>query len=373
MKYTYLVAAVVLMGLAACENKPSGSEKAQMLEELRLQQIQIGAQIKELEEELMETGEIPPSGRKVVATAVQPGPFQTYVEVQGRVDARENVDVSAETMGVVRAVNVREGDRVAKGAVLAELDNVLIKQGISELEPQLEFAKQLFEKQADLWKQKIGSEVQYLNAKNQKESLEGRMASLQAQLKKTQITAPVAGTVDAVNIKLGQSLSPGMPAFRVINYNDMSVVAELAESYIAKVSEGDAVELYFKDYNKEERSEIVFTGKSINQINRTFRVEAALDTKKSTYHPNMIVVLRINDYSVDSALTVPVNVLMRSELGQYVMVAEQQGPQWVARKRSITTGKSYGARTEVLSGLAAGDKLITVGYTDLNDGQEIRF
>lgn len=372
MRTTQIFAGLALLGVIAC-SKPSASDKAKRLEELKKQQAELATEIKTLEDELMAKGEIPASGKLVVATTLTAAPFETFLEVQGRVDARESVDVSAENMGVVRKINVRVGQQVAKGAVLAELDNDLISKPLEELKTQLEFAKTLFAKQKSLWDEGIGTELQYLQAKNQKESLEKRMASLQTQLEKTRIVAPVAGVVDEVSIKLGQQIAPGLPTFRVVNYNDMRVIADLAESNIAKVKQGDDVRLYFKDYNREETAKLTYVAKSINMINRTFRVEANLNTAGKTYNPNMVVVMRINDYSADSALTVPVNVIQRSEQGSFLMVAEKKGKQLIARKRYVTVGRTYASQAQITDGLKAGDQVITVGYNDLNDGQEIRF
>ncbi|MBA4304980.1 MAG: efflux RND transporter periplasmic adaptor subunit [Sphingobacteriaceae bacterium] len=372
MRTTQIIAGLALLGVIAC-SKPSASDKANRLEELKKQQAELSNEIKALEEELMAKGEIPASGKLVVATTMEAAPFQTYLEVQGRVDARENIDVSAEGMGVVRKINVTVGQQVAKGAVLAELDNELYTKPLDELKTQLEFAKTVFAKQKSLWDEGIGTELQYLQAKNQKESLEKRLASLLTQLDKTRIVAPVSGTVDEVMVKLGQQIAPGMPTFRVVNYNDMRVVADLAESNIAKVKLGDAVKLYFKDYDREETAKLSHVAKSINLINRTFRVEANLNTSGKTYNPNMVVVMRINDFSVDSALTVPINVIQRSEQGSFLMVAEKQGKQMLSRKRYVTVGRTYASQAQITDGLKAGDQVITVGYNDLNDGQEIRF
>lgn len=368
----HIFALVALAVLAACNNE-APTDKTAQLEDLKKQQAELAVKIKALEDELMANGELPASGKQVVVAPVGSSPFKTYLEVQGRVDARESLDATAQSMGIVRSIFVRTGDQVAQGALLAELDNDLLKKSMEEAKTQYTLLKQLFEKQENLWKQKIGSEVQYLQAKTQKEAAENRMATLQAQIEMSRIKAPVAGTVDEVNIKLGQAVSPGLPAFKVVNYNDMRVVAELAESYISKVKKGDDVLLYFKDYERETPAKVSYVAKTINQINRTFRVETNLDTRDASYNPNMIVVLRINDYAVDSAITVPVNLVQRSESGSYVMVAEQENKQWVAKRKVVTLGKSYASRIEVLDGLHPNDRLITVGYSDLNEGQEIRF
>lgn len=374
MRITQFFAGLALLGVVAC-GKPSASDKASRLEELKKQQAELSNEIKALEEELMAKGEIPAAGKLVVATTMEAAPFQTYLEVQGRVDARESVEVFAESPGVIRTINVKAGQQVTKGTVLAEMENSMLRQTIEQTKTQYELTKTLFEKQKSLWDQKIGTEVQYLQAKAQKEALEKSLAALQAQLNMTRITAPVTGTVDEVNVRLGQAVSPNpmQPTFKIVNYNDMRVVADLAESNIAKVKMGDDVKLYFKDYDREETAKLTHVAKSINLINRTFRVEANLNAGGKTYNPNMVVVMRINDYSVDSALTVPVNVVQRSEQGSFLMVAEKKGTQLLARKRYVTVGRTYAAQAEIIDGLQNGDQVITVGYNDLNDGQEIRF
>lgn len=374
MRTTQFLAGLALLGVVAC-GKPSASDKASRLEELKKQQAELSNEIKALEEELMAKGEIPASGKLVVATTMEAAPFQTFLEVQGRVDARESVEVFAEMPGVIRTINVKAGQQVTKGTVLAEMENSMLRQTIEQTKTQYELTKTLFEKQKTLWDQKIGTEVQYLQAKAQKEALEKSLGALQAQLNMTRITAPVSGTVDEVNARLGQAVSPNpmQPTFKIVNYNDMRVVADLAESNIAKVNLGDDVKLYFKDYDREETAKLTHVAKSINLINRTFRVEANLNATGKTYNPNMVVVMRINDYSVDSALTVPINIIQRSEQGSFLMVAEKKGKQMMARKRYVTVGRTYASQAQIIDGLQAGDQVITVGYNDLNDGQEIRF
>lgn len=374
MRTTQIIAGLALLGVIAC-SKPSASDKAKRLEELKKQQAELATEIKTLEEELMAKGEIPASGKLVVATTLEAAPFETYLEVQGRVDARESVEVYAEMPGTVRTINVKVGQQVAKGTVLAELENAPLRQTIEQTKTQYELTKTMFEKQKGLWEQKIGTEVAYLQAKAAKEGLEKTLAGLEAQLDMTRIKAPVAGTVDEVNTRLGQAVSPNpmQSTFKIVNYNDMRVVADLAESNIAKVKLGDAVKLYFKDYDREETAKLTHVAKTINLINRTFRVEANLNTGGKTYNPNMVVVMRINDFSADSALTVPVNVIQRSEQGSFLMVAEKKGKQLVARKRYVTVGRTYASQAQITDGLQAGEQVITVGYNDLNDGQEIRF
>lgn len=368
-----LLAAVILVSLAyACNSSKSDDPKTR-LEELRKQQAALTTEIKKLEAELEASGDIKVASKTVAVTTLATGEFKTYIDVQGRVDARENVDVSAESMGVVRSILVRSGDQVKKDQVLAELDQKLIKKSIDQVKTQLNLATTLFNKQEALWKQKIGSEVQYLSAKAQKEGLEQNLAALNEQLNMSRVKSPIDGVVDEVNLKIGQAVQPGIPLVRVINYNDLRVVADLAESNIAKVKSGDKVKVLFKDLNKEIDANVSYAAKAINPMTRTFRVEVKITANQRDYYPNMISQVRINDYTNPSALTIPINIVQKSEMGDFVFVAVKNGKKYTAEKRTITTGRTYGASTEVISGLQAGDQVISTGYNDLNEGQVINF
>jgi RND family efflux transporter MFP subunit len=374
--YTQSILRICIILLAtltapSCGNEKAAKNPAERLASLREQYAEIGKEIKALEAKLSESDSSGAKGRLVVTEAIEAGPFTTYIEVQGRVDARQNVEVSAEAMGVVRSVRVKTGDVVRKGTVLAELDPSVLRKSLEELETQIAFAEQLYRKQERLWNQKIGTEMQYLQQKTQYEALIARRSTLETQIDMTRIKAPVDGTVDDVFLKIGQAVSPGLPAFRVVNYNDMRVVAELSETYIAKVRKGDAVKLIFKDYNREEDSRLSYVARNINAINRTFRVESDLPSG-GAYNPNMVVVMKIRDYNNPKAIRIPVNLIQRTEQDAYALVAIARGNQWVAEKRILKLGNSYESFTEVQAGLQTGDRLITVGYLDVAPGQDIQ-
>lgn len=214
-----------------------------------------------------------PSKVKVVeVTSMKPEPFTSYIDIQGKVDAEENVSVNAEMPGNVASVNVKVGDQVVKGQVMAELDSKGIRQGIAELQTNLDLAKTMFEKQKTLWDQKIGTEMQFLQAKTQKESLEKRMAAMNEQLEMTRFISPISGTVDAVDIKLGQATMPGMPAIRVVNMNSLSVKGEVAESYLAKVKTGNDAVIILPDMADTAWAKISYAAKVISPLNRTFTI-----------------------------------------------------------------------------------------------------
>lgn len=377
-----LLMLALVLGITAGLLTSCGEEKAQdpadRLKELQAEQARIGAEIQKLQKELRQSGsktaDNTPANTKtklVQALTLEESPFRTWVEVQGTVDARQSIEVTAESMGVVRNIKVKEGQKVTKGQILAELDQTVLLQSIEEIKGQLDFAKQLYTKQSNLWKQNIGSEVQYLNAKNQKESLERRLSTIESQLDMTRIKAPVSGTVDQVYLKLGQSTAMGMPAVRVVNFNDLRVITDLSESYVSRVREGASVELEFKDLNLTAQGRIAYVARSISALNRTFRAEVPLNNREGLYRPNMIVGMKINDYSTNKAIKIPVNLLQNSDEGTFVMVVRGEGTSLKASRVSVTPGRSNGIETEILQGLQTGDRIITTGYNDLNDGQAI--
>lgn len=377
-----LLMLALVLGITAGLLTSCGEEKAQdpagRLKELQAEQARIGAEIQKLQKELRQSGSKTADNtaantktKVVQALTLEESPFRTWVEVQGTVDARQSIEVTAESMGVVRNIKVKEGQKVTKGQILAELDQTVLLQSIEEIKGQLDFAKQLYTKQSNLWKQNIGSEVQYLNAKNQKESLERRLSTIESQLDMTRIKAPVSGTVDQVYLKLGQSTAMGMPAVRVVNFNDLRVITDLSESYVSRVREGASVELEFKDLNLSAQGRIAYVARSISALNRTFRAEVPLNNREGLYRPNMIVGMKINDYSTSKAIKIPVNLLQNSDEGTFVMVVRGEGTNLKASRVSVTPGRSNGIETEILQGLQAGDRIITTGYNDLNDGQAI--
>lgn len=305
----------------------------------------------------------------VDAAPVTPQIFKTYINVQGRVDADENVALSSEMPGTITKIHVKAGDEVRKGDILAETDARAIQQSISDLQTNADLVNQLYEKQKSLWDQKIGTEVQFLQAKTQKESMEKKMATLQEQLRMTKIISPIDGTVDAVDIKLGQLTAPGMPAIRVINFSNLKVKADLAESYASKVHKGDEVIIKFPDSNDTITSKVSYSARAISALNRTFGVEIILDNKKD-YHPNQIAILNINDYRSDKpVMAVALNYIQKDLKGQpFVLVAEGNK----AAKRNVVLGKQYNGAVEITGGLSETDLLITSGYDGLNEGDAIK-
>jgi RND family efflux transporter MFP subunit len=342
------------------------------LAELKAQQTALASQISALEKEI--GAETPASitrrAKEVAVVELSPRPFDHYIKTQGAVEAIDNILVSAKTMGIVTQVFVREGDVVSKGQTLAQIDNSLTLRGIEELKSGLDLATTVYNRQKNLWDQKIGTEVQYLQAKNNKESLEHRLASLNEQLDMARIKSPINGSVDAVEVKIGQNAAPGAPAFRVVSSDRLKFVADVSEAYVTNVKKGNRVQISFSDLDKTVNGQVTFVGKTINQLSRTFAVEVALSSS-TDFRPNMSGELKLVFHSEASAIVVPVNVVQDINGQKVVYTAETVDGKFVAKKNIVKVMGVYGNLAQV-SELKPGDKIITVGYQGLNEGELIK-
>jgi len=360
----------ILLTLAACTGK---TDKKAQLEKLIIEHDKITEQINALQKELLSDSTTNKKIVNVSVTEVQPRVFKHYIEVQGKIDGDENVSVSARGMGVVLSVNVEEGQKVTKGQLLAILDAQVLYATLTDLENQQTFVDDIFNRQKNLWDQKIGSEVQYLTAKNNKESLENKIKTLKDQIAMSRITSPIDGTVEEISIKIGQQVAPGMPTFRVVNFSKVKVVADIAESYSPKIKLNDSVLIFFPDFNQEIASRLSFTSKFINVTNRTFSIEAKIGAMQQELRANMVAVLKINDYKANDALAVPANVVQKSMNDYFVYIASLENGKKVAKKQIVTVGMNYNGLIEITSGLKAGDKIITTGYQDVNPNSLLNF
>ena len=371
--YFHILGAVVIAGLlAACSAASPETDKNAQLEKLKTQQAKLTSDIRKLEAEIgKENPEtVKAKSKEVGVVSIAPHNFDYFIQTQGAVEAIDNIMISARTAGNVSQVFSREGDVVTKGQTLAQIDNSITQRNIDELKASLDLAKTVYERQKNLWDQKIGTEVQYLQARNQKESLEKRLATLNEQLDMSRIKSPIDGSIDEVAIKIGQNVGPGMPAFRVVSFDKLKMRAAVSEAYVTSIKKGNKVLLTFSDINKEVEATVTFVGKTINQLSRTFPVEVALPSY-ADLRPNMTGVLRIIFQTIPDALTVPVNVVQDVNGEKIVYIAETSGDQMLARKKVVTVAGIYGNSAQVI-GLKAGDKVITVGYQGLNDGELIK-
>jgi membrane fusion protein (multidrug efflux system) len=372
--FIIMIAALGLM-ISSCKNNNDPLEKKKTeLSKLIKEQEELAARIKKLETEISDAGGDIKSDKPVDVeiSELKKQSFKHYIEVEGKVDGNENIGVSTQMPGTVSKVLVNEGDQVRKGQVLAQLENQSMLNGLEELKTSVAFVNSIYQKQKNLWDQKIGTEIQFLTAKNNKEALEKKMETLKEQIELTKIKSPIDGTVEEITAKIGQSVAPGYPVFRVVNFSSLKVMAEISESYASKVREGNNVSIRFPDLNREIESKISFSSKFISPENRTFSVEASLPNA-ADYKPNMIAEVKIVDYSNDTSIVIPVNIAQDSENGKYVYTAVNERGKLIAKKQFIKFGLTYNGLAQIVSGLSENDKLITTGYQDVNNGQIIKF
>ncbi|WP_234736284.1 efflux RND transporter periplasmic adaptor subunit [Tellurirhabdus bombi] len=363
--------------LIACssEKKSEVDTKKAELADLKNQQAELGTKIKALE---LEVAKLDPNKKEqvrvkdVTVSPITATTFRHFVEVQGTIDAKNNVQVSPKSGGTITSLRVKEGDVVRAGSVIAQLDDAVLRDNVEQLKTQLTLANTIFEKQANLWKQQIGTEIQYLQAKNNKEGLERQLATLNTQRSQFTVTSPISGVIDQVNVKLGDMAMPGAGLVRVVNLSQLKVVAKVADTYAGSVKRGDQIIINFPDINKELRTTVNFVSTTVDPLNRTFMVEAPLPSSKDL-KPNMLAQVRINDIAKPKAIVIDQNMIQSTENGQLVYVAVNEGGKKIAKASQVKTGQSYGGQIEITEGLKAGDQLITKGYQELVDGQPINF
>jgi membrane fusion protein (multidrug efflux system) len=372
--YSRLAVAVVIAGLlAACSAASPDNEKQARLEKLKKEQVDLTKEITKLEAEIAKenpNAAIKVRAKEVAVTEITPRKFDHFLQTQGRIESENDIILSAKVPGVVTQVFVSEGDQVSKGQTLAQIDNSVILRSIESMEAQLDLAKAVYERQENLWKQKIGTEVQYLQTKTSKESLEKQLASLKEQNDMTRIKAPINGTVDGLYVKVGQNAAPSMPAARVVNATDLKLTASVSEAYVTSIKKGNRVSVSLSEIGKNIDAVVTFVGRTINPLSRTFDIEVKLPAN-ADLRPNMTATVKVVFSTEQSAIVVPVNVIQSLNNEKVVYVAEANGKETVARKKVVTIDGVFANQAQV-AGLKAGDKIITTGYQGLNDGDPIK-
>jgi RND family efflux transporter MFP subunit len=360
-------------GNAASDSSAEGKKK--QLEQYKKDFADLKIKIDALEAELQASNA---AGKqislKLIETqAVAQKDFAHFIEVQGNVESDKNVAVTPEMGGVILKMNVERGQSVGKGQMIAEVDAEPIRKNINELETRLELAKTMFERQENLWKQQIGSEMQYLQAKNSKESLERNIESLKSQLKKAYVKSPIDGVVDELFMKQGEMANPSMPIARVVNVSEVHIKADVSETYVPNVKRGDEVLAKFPSLNKEIPVKISNVGQFIEPANRTFKVEMQISNRDGMLKPNTLAVVKIKDFSQKNAIVIPTYLIQQATDGQeFVFVIRKVQNKEVVAKVIIKTGKSYGGETLVIEGLQANELLVSKGYNEVIDGEEVK-
>jgi RND family efflux transporter MFP subunit len=302
--------------------------------------------------------------------------FNHYLDIQGSVNTKENILIQPAMPGTLIALNVKSGQRVSKGQLLARVDDGGSSQQVASLETQYQLAKTTFERQKNLWSQKIGSEIQYLQAQTQMLSLQRSVAQAKAMLSRTEIRAPFSGTIDEVFVERGQVVAAGPQGLmRIVNLNNMYVSTSVPESYIGKLKVGTQVDVFLTSLNKNYKGKVRQIGNFINPNNRSFGIEVSIPNPENLLRPNQVAKLKVIDYTVKNAIVVPSNVIQEDGKGmQFVFVAiNSNGKTATAKKTMITTGKSSDNVTEILSGLSANDIIVIEGINTISEGMKLNF
>lgn len=369
-----LVSFIVGCGASGTENKGQLEEKKAQLQKMKDDQQKLTASITKLEEEVakLDTSAARPEKEKLVAlTELKPAKFTHYIDLQGKIDAENIAYVSPRGgPGQVKELFIKTGDNVRKGQLLLKLDDVVARRQVEQLETQLTFAKDLAQRQQNLWDQKIGTEVQLLTAKNNVESLEKQMALAKEQLSFSNVYAEMSGQADIVNIKVGEIFGTGQQ-IRIVNNSSLKVVTQVPENYLGKVSVGSNVMINLPESKNDTiMGKVSVAGSLIDPSTRSFYIEAKIPTARGL-RPNQLALVRIQDYTANAAITVPVATLQTDDKGKFVYVASKENGKTIARKRAVTIGELYGDKIEIKSGLKPGDQLVTEGFQGLYEAQPI--
>jgi RND family efflux transporter MFP subunit len=384
--FTNYLSIGLLVLAAACGGGDNSIEaKQKSLASLKKQALDLNAQIVALEKEVEKAGGA--SAAKAILVGIdtiQTETFTHYIELQGKVESESVSYITPRAGGgQVKAIYIKRGDRVKRGQLILQLDNTLIKQSaaaatqnIETLKSQAALAKSVYEKQKNLWEQNIGSEIQLMTAKTNADAMSSQLKAameqlgmVKDQLAFTSIYSDVDGVAEEVNVKVGE-LFMGPGQIKIVNTTKLKLTAQVPENYAGKVKVGTELTLTFPDIQKTINNKVNVLGNVIDPLNRSFYIESKLPVDNN-FRPNLLAQVKIKDYEKKDAISIPVNLLQNDEKGKFVYVAVMEGGKMFARKKMVSTGEFYGNNIEVLSGLAAGDILVSEGYQSIYDGQLI--
>ncbi|WP_118973351.1 efflux RND transporter periplasmic adaptor subunit [Taibaiella koreensis] len=380
-----------LLTLAACgggkqDNSALAKKKADM-EKLKADQKSLADKISKLQDEIdkLDPSAANANAKLVSLQAIGQGTFDHYIDLQGKVDAYNVAYIAPRGQGgFVKAIYVKQGDYVKKGQTILKLDGAVLSQSLAAaqqqlggVKAQLDQAKSIYERQQNLWKQNIGTEIQVLNAKTNMEALQSQYNAAQAnirlaqeQLNTTSIVSEIDGTVNVINVKVGEFFNGGQQ-IQVVNNNDLKLTVNVPENYADRVKVGSTLVATLPESNNETiTTKVNVSGKVIDPVTRSFYVEGKIPSDKKL-RANQLAMIRIMDYSKPDAITIPVNTLQTDDKGKFVLVAVEENGKLTAQKRQVEIGELYGDQLEIKGGLNTGDKLITEGFQSVYDGQRI--
>ncbi len=378
MVYRALAVAALMVLMVSCNNGPTtdAEQIRNQITEYNEQIVDLNQKVSELERQLEELGETTQNRVRtpITVAVMEPGPFDHFFRVNASVEAIRQATISPETNGQIMEIPVEKGQQVRRGQVLAKLNTAVIENNIQEVQTSLQLAQTVYSRQKRLWEQEIGSEIQYLEAKNNYESLQSRLKTLQSQLDMSIMRAPFDGVVDEIFAKEGELAMPGTMVMHLLDLSQLFVNADVSETFIPVVNRGDQVILRFPSFPAyEERVPIHRLGNMINPENRTFRLQLRISNPDQRLKPNMMAEISIRSFSTDDALVVPSIYIKQDVQGHFIYVArENQEGDLVAQKVYVERGLAGEGLTMIASGLNAGDRLIKGGHNRVSEGTLVR-
>lgn len=302
--------------------------------------------------------------------------FNHFLELQGSVATKQNLILYPEFSGLLTKVYVKEGQKVAKGQLLATIDDAGLSEQVAQMEVQLSLAKTTFERQKRLWEQKIGSEIEFLQAKATYEGQENAVNQMKSQLAKTSVRAPFSGIIDDIITEQGAVVGAGASQLlRIVNLDNMYIEAEVPEVYLSRIVPGKTVEVYFPILGETLNTKVDQVSNFINPSNRTFKITILIKNKEKLIKPNLTAKIKINDYTNEQAILIPQSIISENSLGeQYIFIAQNinKDNEATAKKMIVKTGKTQGDFVEVLDGVASNDIIINEGARNVKDGQNVK-
>lgn len=366
---------LVAIGLLySCSSTIEKNNIQSQIDKYKIEVKTLNEKIKELEAQLTTSDKLVYNSVKIKVKTEETKvlPFSHYFDATGDIETIYEAYISPEINGQITSINVKEGNYVRKGQLLAKLNSDVIETNIAQLKTQLDLAETMYTKQTELWNKQIGSERQYLESKANYESLQNQLKTLNAQYEKTVLRSPINGYIEYINKKEGEFAMPGMQFMQIVNLDELYVTAKISETYLPVIKAGIEVEITFTSYPEIHLKEPVYrVGNVINSNNRTFLVQVKVKNNSGLLKPNLLANIRINDYNSDNNIVIPTILIKEDLKGTFVYVAEEKNGQWIARKKYITPGYSYHDKTEIISGLSANELIVTEGYNNVSNGSAL--
>ena len=370
MKKIFLIIIVAAVYFVSCTQN-TDEAKQKELQKYKQKVHELNEKIQGLEAELTGTDSVEVVNVKV--SELQPQTFEHFIEVTGKVEAEYNINVSPETAGIIKEIYVHEGQAVQKGFVMAKLNTEVLERSVEEVQVQLDLATTNYNRLKTLWDQKIGSEMQLLQAKNNMDALQKRLEGLKSQIDMSYVKSPIDGVVDVIYQEKGDIAGPQANFAKVVNIGQIKIYADVSESYLTKIKTGDKVKVFFPALDKEVETSVRQIGNTIDPNNRTFRLRLDINNPDKLIKPNLISIIRIRDYKSDDAIVVPSLLIKQDFKGDYTYIADNTNGKQVAKRLYVIPGVTDNNMTEVVKGLQSGMKIISEGFNQVGNGTLIQY